>query len=98
LKKLFEALIYCLRASLIDRLTMAATLRAASEKSKLLEDWEWRYKNQSLNPDAAIVKAVDAQLEPLQALLAGDWGEKGQQELLRQAQKLENHLRSHERQ
>jgi hypothetical protein len=66
LKKLLEGLIYCLRASLIARLTMEGTLRAAAKKSRLLQDWEGDYKAASMNPSALIAKKVDDQLRPLE--------------------------------
>jgi hypothetical protein len=97
LQKLLYALLYSLRASLLDRQAMLATLRASAKKSKVLEGWEEVYKSLCMNPSAEVSRLVDDQLRPLEEILDQGLDEKGLQELLRNAQKLENFFRSYDR-
>jgi hypothetical protein len=96
-QKLLAALIYCLRASLLDREAMLETLRDSAKRSKVLEGWNSKYKNLCLNPPAEILRVVDARLRPLEDALTQALGGTGLKELLSQAETLENFFRSYGR-
>ncbi len=97
IQQLLRVLVYCLRASFLDRQAMIGTLRASAKKSKILEGWEETYKNLCLNPPVGVLQQVDDQLRPLEEILTRGLDDIGLKELLSHAQTLENFFRSYGR-
>ncbi len=97
-RKLLAEFVFALRDLYLDREVMRATLQEGAARTKVLAEWENDYKNLCLNPPAPISQRVSERFQPLIDVVTEGLTDEGLQSLLTHVRKLNEMLRTYDRQ